>query len=99
MIKKSFAIALLLLCAFRIAAQQSDSAMPVIQHRLMPVPASVQFQTGRLKIDAAFTVAIDGYTDARLEGAIFRASRRLEGRTGFEFSRTEKPVDLAGADR
>lgn len=90
MIKKSFAIALLLLCAFRIAAQQPDSAMPVIQHRLMPVPASVQFQTGRLKIDAAFTVAIDGYTDARLEGAIFRASRCLEGRTGFEFSRTAK---------
>jgi hexosaminidase len=87
MIKKSFAIALLLLCAFRIAAQQPDSVTLVMQHHLMPVPAAIQFQTGRLKIDAAFAVAIDGYTDARLEAAIFRAARRLEGRTGFEFSR------------
>ena len=53
----------------------------------MPVPAAIQFQTGRLKIDASFTAATAGHTDARLEAAIHRAARRLEGRTGFEFSR------------
>jgi hexosaminidase len=53
----------------------------------MPVPASIQFQSGRLKIDSSFTVATDGFTDARLQNAIYRMARRLEGRTGFEFSR------------
>jgi hexosaminidase len=85
--KKRFAIVLLLLCCLPVAAQQSDSATAITRHRLMPVPASIQFQSGRLKIDASFTVALDGHTDARLEAAVFRAARRLEGRTGFEFSR------------
>jgi hexosaminidase len=57
------------------------------QHRLMPVPAAVEFRDGRLKIDASFSVFVQGHSDARLEGAIHRFSRRLEGRTGFEFSR------------
>ncbi len=83
-------IALLLLCALGILSQQSGSAQTASpQHRLMPVPASVQFQTGRLKIDASFTAAAQGHTDARLEAAIHRAARRLEGRTGFEFSRAQ----------
>src|SRR5262245_37748305 len=84
---KSFAIALLLLCCLPVLAQQSGSTTTGSQHRLMPVPAAMQWQSGRLKIDAAFTAAIDGYTDARLEAGVFRMTRRLEGRTGFEFSR------------
>jgi hexosaminidase len=81
-------IALLLLCALNSSAQQFESAnIQSRQHRLMPVPASVQFQPGRLKIDSSFKVAVDGHTDARLEAGIHRAARRLEGRTGFEFSR------------
>src|SRR5262245_52486639 len=83
-----FVIALLLLCALNIPAQQAESARSQLwQHRLMPVPASIQFQAGRLKIDASFSVAVSGHTDARLAAAIHRVSRRLEGRTGFEFSR------------
>ncbi len=53
----------------------------------MPVPAAIQFLAGRLKIEASFAVAANGHTDARLEAGIYRASRRLEGRTGFEFPR------------
>jgi len=53
----------------------------------MPVPAKIQFLTGRLKIDNSFTVAVANHRDARLEAAIGRAARRLEGRTGFEFAR------------
>ena len=88
MTNKRFVIALLLMCSVRIGAQQIESAQPVSQrHRLMPVPAAIQFLRGRLKIDASFTVAMDGHTDARLEAGIYRAVRRLEGRTGFEFSR------------
>jgi hexosaminidase len=83
--KIRFAIVLLLLCAPYGAAQQFETSR---EHRLMPVPAAIQFQTGRLKIDASFTAASTGHTDARLEAAIHRAARRLEGRTGFEFSRS-----------
>ena len=88
MTNKRFVIALLLACSVRVGAQQIEPAQPVSrQHRLMPVPAAIQFLAGRLKIDANFAVAVDGHTDARLEAGIYRAARRLEGRTGFEFSR------------
>jgi hexosaminidase len=85
---KRFAICLLLLCSLKVSAQQSEPGQALgREHRLMPVPASIKFQDGRLKIDSSFTVAANGHTDARLEAAIHRASRRLEGRTGFTFSR------------
>src|SRR5215212_9840375 len=72
----------------QVCAQQIEPAELAARHRnLMPVPASIRFQSGRLPIDAAFRVAVDGFKDARLEAGINRAARRLEGRTGFEFSR------------
>lgn len=86
---KRLFIIVFLLCALRGSAQQIDSAQPMPQHHLMPVPASLRFQAGRLKIDATFTAAVDGHTDTRLEAAISRAARRLEGRTGFEFARAQ----------
>jgi hexosaminidase len=83
------AIGLLLLCALNSPARQIESTQPMSpQHHLMPVPAAVQFQTGRLKIAPSFSVAVDGRADARLEAGIYRAARRLEGRTGMTFSRT-----------
>ncbi|HKZ80869.1 MAG TPA: family 20 glycosylhydrolase [Pyrinomonadaceae bacterium] len=57
------------------------------QHNLMPVPASVQFQSGRLGVNREFSVAVQGQSDARLQSAIGRMLRRLEGRTGYEFVR------------
>lgn len=92
-----FTMALLLLCPLNTSAQQlSSNTSTTRQHRLMPVPASVQFQSGRQKIDSSFTVAVAGYTDERLQGGIFRMARRLEGRTGFEFSRAT-PTDTKTA--
>lgn len=83
-----FLIALLLLCTLNISARQIEPAQPVSwQHTLMPVPATFQLRSGRLKIDASFQVAVAGHNDARLEASIHRAARRLEGRTGFELSR------------
>src|SRR5215813_7036425 len=80
-------ITLLLLCSICISAPQSETnGSSARQHRLMPVPVSVAFQNGRLKIDASFTVLVKGHSDARLEGAIHRVARRLSGRTGLEFS-------------
>src|SRR5690349_13614853 len=81
-------IGMILLCALNVVARPSDAAQLMAQrHHLMPVPAAVQFQSGRLKIDATFTVAVVGPADMRLEAAIQRAARRLEGRTGFTFTR------------
>jgi hexosaminidase len=50
---------------------------------LMPVPANVQMGSGSLKIDAGFTVAINGHTDARLTGAAERFVERLAKQTGL----------------
>ena len=68
-----------------ISAQQLESGQErTARGHLMPVPAAIQYKdkAARLKIDASFRTAVDGYTDARLEAAISRATRRLEGRTG-----------------
>lgn len=51
------------------------------QHNLMPVPASVTFDNERLPVDESFKVAIRGHSDARLQAAIARFVKRLEGRT------------------
>src|SRR5215471_9962509 len=79
-------ITLLLLCSICISAPQSDGQSGSRQHRLMPVPSNVAFHTGRLKIDSSFTVLVKGHSDDRLEAAIHRVARRLQGRTGFELS-------------
>jgi hexosaminidase len=56
----------------------------------MPVPASVQLQTGRLAITSVFSVATKGHADDRLRGGIARMTRRLAGRTVMTL-----PLDLA----
>jgi hexosaminidase len=67
-------------------AQDSQSSgvrtmMPTLN--LMPVPANVQMGSGSLKIDAGFTVVINGHTDARLTGAAERFVERLSKQTGL----------------
>ncbi|WP_263452126.1 beta-N-acetylhexosaminidase [Hyalangium gracile] len=53
----------------------------------MPVPASLQFRDGRLPVTAAFSIHVQGSTDRRLEEALRRMLRRLEGRTSLTLSR------------
>jgi hexosaminidase len=60
------------------------------QLNLMPVPASVQLQPGRLAITSAFSVATKGYADDRLRGSITRMTKRLAGRTVITL-----PLELA----
>ena len=50
---------------------------------VMPLPASRQVTAGKLKLDASFTVAVNAYSDARLERAIARMLQRLRRRTGL----------------
>src|SRR5262245_16517983 len=66
--------------ASRAAAQER-------RHNLMPAPAEVHFQSGRLAVGASFSTAVMGHNDRRLEVGIDRAMRRLEGRIGMEFRR------------
>ena len=53
---------------------------------LMPVPASVKMQAGRLPITSTFRVATSGYADNRLRAGIGRMITRLAGRTVLSLS-------------
>jgi len=73
---------MLLLPIFAFAAGQSGTG-GASKIDVMPWPASVQMGPGKLHLDSSFTVATDGYRDARLERAIARLQQRLRGRTGI----------------
>jgi hypothetical protein len=78
-----------------ISAQEPNTTVDAARHlNLMPVPASVQLQTGRLPITNAFSVATKGFADDRLRGGIARMTRRLAGRTVIKL-----PPDLAVDER
>ena len=76
--------ALSALCVSDIGAQGT----PAPENFLMPVPASVAWQGGRLPISNTTTVAVTGAADDRLKAATQRMMRRLESRTGHTMSRT-----------
>jgi hexosaminidase len=50
---------------------------------LMPMPRSIDVGQGRLRIDSGFSVAVLGYSDARLTRAVHRTIGRLAHRTGI----------------
>jgi hexosaminidase len=85
-IRRSILLSLLLLCAWSCRAQEaaSNSAAAAREHHLMPVPAKVQFQPGRLNVSKTFSVAVKGHSDERLQAGVARIIKRLEGRTGLE---------------
>lgn len=86
--KTFFIFAILFGTIFTSFAQEKDSTILQKERRnLMPVPANVQWQTGRMPLTKNFTVAVKGKTDQRLKDYIFRAMRRLEGRTVMSFPR------------
>src|SRR5215467_9812180 len=80
-------VLLILACAIAAAAQQPQPS-PTPKLNLMPVPASVTFHRERLAVDGNFRVATRGYSDARLQAAIWRFIKRLEGRTVLTLSPT-----------
>ncbi|HEY7183242.1 MAG TPA: family 20 glycosylhydrolase, partial [Blastocatellia bacterium] len=74
-------------CIFNFAQNESAAQAPATNHNLTPVPAMLRFNSGRLAVTPSFTIAVKGYSDARLLGAIDRMARRLEARTGLTFAR------------
>jgi hexosaminidase len=75
---------LIITCTVITAAQET----PTPKLNLMPVPASITFHNERLAVDSNFRVATRGHSDARLEAAIWRFVKRLEGRTVLTLSPT-----------
>ncbi|HEX3085496.1 MAG TPA: family 20 glycosylhydrolase [Pyrinomonadaceae bacterium] len=92
---KTCQLMLLLLCLLSQVTVKAEQTMSpgARPHNLMPVPASVQFASGRLSITNAFRVATTDYADARLSSAINRTMTRLSGRTGITFAPVTKSVD------
>jgi hexosaminidase len=92
-IKQMFGtLALISAAVILTAAQDFQTA----RRNLMPVPAQVQWKSGRLPVGKNFSVALAGKTDERLRSYVSRVMRRLEGRTVLELPR-EPAADAAGA--
>jgi hexosaminidase len=92
-VRKYISTILLLSCVLHAVAQTNgsgtqSSTQSMTKHHLMPVPAYVRFNAGRLSITKSFAVGIRGRTDERLQAATARMLRRLEGRTVMEFQRS-----------
>ena len=69
--------------AVAVLCQESGHAQTGSALNLMPSPASVQRGSGWLKIDGAFSVAVDGRTDGRLDRAVQRFATRLSQQTAI----------------
>lgn len=101
----AFAITgVILAAAPPLGAQAAAHADSTLTRRLMPVPAYVSFETGRLTIDSTFTVVLRRYENGRLDRGVQRAMLRLERRTGVDIppvssdtSRATLMIDVAGA--
>jgi hexosaminidase len=59
------------------------SLLPAASRGLMPYPAKVTPGQGVLPIDSSFRISVEGFSDARLEGAIRRANDRIFRQTGI----------------
>ncbi|HEX5602602.1 MAG TPA: family 20 glycosylhydrolase [Pyrinomonadaceae bacterium] len=84
-INRYLPILIILACTIVASAQQKLD--------LMPVPTSITFHNERLAVASTFRVATRGHSDARLQAAIWRFMKRLEGRTVLTLDSTLAPDD------
>ena len=63
------------------ACGKGEPAVPRLH--LMPLPAEIAPEAGKLPIDASFRVSLAGYAEPRLERAARRFLRRLAAQTGI----------------
>ena len=80
--KNFIVIALILSAIFTVSAQDLQKE----RRNLMPVPANVNWKSGKLSVSKDFSVVAKGETDKRLKNHIDRIMRRLEGRTVMTLS-------------
>jgi hexosaminidase len=75
------------------AAKKSDKALP--QLHLMPWPAQIALESGKLRIPSGFRVVWEGYREPRLLGAVERFDQRIKGLTGISQSSAIGPDTVA----
>jgi len=80
--------------AMNIAILLSNAIAAPQDLHLLPMPAHVSLETGRVAIDSAFTVQLSGCSDPRLPRALDRLFQRMEAGTGIPFA--SQPI--AGPD-
>ena len=68
---------------FMLSVAACGKGEPVPRLHLMPLPAEIAPEAGKLPIDASFRVSLAGYTEPRLERAARRFLRRLAAQTGI----------------
>ncbi len=69
---------------------------------LMPLPAKMTVNSGRLTIDSSFQIAAAGYRDAMLDAAMRRTEARIFRQFGFATAaprRTALTIDCRGSRR
>ena len=84
--RTAYVLAMILCMTSWTSARAQSAGASAPPHTLMPVPASVRIEAGRLPIDKSFRVAVTRHSDARLLRGVERALLRLKARTGLEFS-------------
>src|ERR1044072_8056215 len=89
--KPNRCILLLLIITCAVVASAQQPSTPKLD--LMPVPTSITFHNERLAVDSNFRVATRGHSDARLQAAIARFMKRLEGRTVLTLNNALAPDD------
>ena len=75
---------LLIVFCFVLSSTCMAQSSTEYRHHLMPVPAHVEFHSGRMAIDATFAVSTDAPQQPALNSAIAGMVRRHEGRTGYQ---------------
>ncbi len=58
----------------------------------MPLPASMERGTGEMQLDGNFSVALEGYREARLDRAATRLQQRVARATGIIFLPSTNPL-------
>ncbi|MFZ0039442.1 MAG: family 20 glycosylhydrolase [Candidatus Acidiferrales bacterium] len=84
-------VAFMLCIAFGYATAQESHDSP----DLVPLPASIQTQSGRLLIDQTFSVAITGHNEPRLARAVQRFLHTISRETGLPLSTRPGEPDKA----
>ncbi|HEX7324049.1 MAG TPA: family 20 glycosylhydrolase [Rhodanobacteraceae bacterium] len=78
---------LALLCVSPLAA--ADGVSPALRHSgldLMPWPAHIRLETGRLALTPQFSVRVEGHAGGRVYAAATRLLQHLQQRTGLAFA-------------
>src|SRR5947208_13886780 len=79
---------------FMLSVAACGKGEPVPRLHLMPLPAELAPEAGKLPIDASFLVSLAGCTEPRLQRAARRVLRRVAAPTGLVV-----PADIAQGDR